>query len=239
MNEKPILFSGPMVRALLSGAKSQTRRAVKYATGLVGGLSSYSYDGPCPANPHQHLFSCGATIARVTCPYGTAGTKLWVKENYCVNKWEWSGKFKYDGIRLIGKYTVDASPFDIALPTRESVLFYERKRPIGNMSGRFMYRSLSRITLEITSVRVERVRAISTEDIFAEGIERHHVDRPVLMSHAISAGFQWAELWQKINGKESWERNDWVWRIEFKRNGEATPSCRPSPPSSSAPISKQ
>lgn len=168
MNTKPILFSGQMVRAILDGIKTQTRRIVTDES-----LITLHADGtPAKAQPK--------------CKYGKPGDTLWVKETFAIHPCSGDLFFRADG------------------------------DPHGAMSGWkwkpsiFMPRKASRITLEIESVRVERLRNIENAplDIAAEGMPKD----------SRMGDIQWyRDLWQSINGISSWSENPFVWVITFKR----------------------
>lgn len=218
VRERPILFSGPMVRALLDGRKMQTRRVVKCVGGLRRGDR---WAGP--ANPASGRlvyrdggawddaleFPRAAPIAK--CPHGQPGERLWVRETwgYCPES--------PGGIEYRASWTLD----DEQSETRDF-----NWRPSIHMP-----RWASRITLEITGVRVERVQEISEEDAAAEGAftldERLKQDaaRTCLAEGRESCGPRdyFRELWGSINGERpgcSWDANPWVWVIEFQRIGE-------------------
>lgn len=238
--ERPILFSGAMVRALLAGTKTQTRRAVKSvelargeAMGVrvapgtfcyidfdgVPGLSWRPFGGS-PTVPYPPEKVAAA------CPYGAPGDRLWVRET-----WAKAGEVG-DSV----EYRADNGD-----PTNG------RWRPSIHMPRR-----VSRLTLEVTDVRVERLQDISESDSQAEGVEattlpeEWHAVRlmhghneaiafPSLPSDAtisdlglrslchvpprvlISARDQYARLWEDINGADSWAKNPWVWVIEFRK----------------------
>lgn len=200
MKERPILFSAPMVRALRAGTKTQTRRAV----------NDRHIDAAPPACFFQWL--------RERCPYGQTGDRLWVRET-----WQHSN--------------FPLGPYD-----ESCTVFYradymdDPHGPDGEKSpeGRYrnwkpsihMFRSASRILLEVTAVRVERLQDISAADAVAEGIardgdgyERFHVDpdAPVGQSFTRNPVLAYRGLWEKINGVGAWDKNPWVWVIEFKR----------------------
>ncbi len=172
MRERPILFSAPMVRAILGGRKTQTRRVVK--------------DRYIDAVFLVHFFK----YLRGNCPYGQPGDRLWVRESFCDARSAGAGCVLY---RASG---------DRACRWKPSI---------------HMPRSASRILLEITAVRVERLNDISEADAKAEGLMR------------VSDGFRGADglpwyanpvasyrsLWESINGAGSWAANPWVWVIEF------------------------
>lgn len=200
MKERPILFSAPMVRALRAGTKTQTRRVVK----------DRHIDAAPPACFFQWL--------RERCPYGQTGDRLWVRET-----WQHSN--------------FPLGPYD-----ESCTVFYradymdDPHGPDGEKSpeGRYrnwepsihMFRSASRILLEVTAVRVERLQDISAADAVAEGIardgdgyERFHADpdAPVGQSFTRNPVLAYRGLWESINGVGAWDKNPWVWVIEFKR----------------------
>ncbi|MEN9419703.1 MAG: hypothetical protein RI988_3324 [Pseudomonadota bacterium] len=219
MKERPILFSAPMVRALLAGTKTQTRREVK-----VPGVKSNLWGGP--------LNYRGVAIVRadvdylsvpgvgsVFCPYGQPGDRLWVREAWDFIPEGDSGTPSCAGIR----YWADAGYELRTPPSNYNPMLYgkERVRPSIHMP-----RWASRITLEVTGVRVERLQDISEADAQAEGVTPKW--EPGCSGRLMEAfgGFSfrpaasaYAELWEQINGPGSWDANPWVWVVEFKRVG--------------------
>ena len=185
MKERPILFSGPMVRAILEGRKTQTRRIVKVRGGL-------EYIGPkgCEHEPdswgYPHPCDDGyLTLADgIKCPYGKPGDRLWVRETWAPAEWPPTGP--------------------PAVYRADEGMFASQWKPSIHMP-----RAVSRITLEVVSVRVERLQDISEEDALAEGI--------TLVERGTSPVDQFNKLWESINGPGSWEANPWVWVVEFKR----------------------
>ena len=204
MTDRPILFSAPMVRALLSGTKTQTRRVLKQATGpslSVGmdddepGVAALSWlwgDGP-GHDVHE-------TIKRVRCPYGQPGDRLYVRET-------WQAVNGNDRARHIVTHPApDRGWIEYAATPRIDEPAYKWRPSI------HMPRWASRITLEVTGVRVERLHACNEVDAIAEGAPWAACGAPQGGSH--KAGF--AQLWEQINGDGSWDENPWVWVIEFK-----------------------
>ncbi len=204
VKEMPIIFSGSNVRAILDGRQTMTRRLVKNdPLALINLEVCKPYDN----------------ILLSYCPYGKIGDRIWVKECWATSK-------AYDSI-----------------PPREcdgECIWYQAGGMIGpsatdELRGKwrpsmFMPRKLSRIDLEITNVRVERLQEISEEDSIAEGIEttpgrEGHNDRWLIKSlnslNGISSTnnpvFAYQLLWESINGSGSWDKNPLVWVIEFKR----------------------
>ena len=208
MTERPILFSAPMVRALLDGSKTQTRRAVKFnIAGRVGKLSN-----------QWHIESPGVVNL---CPYGQPGDHLWVRERF---KDVCSGQIKagYGELRYGVAYSADnvvvwrPHPTIIhdlrQMPNTGPLQFQQLPwRPSIHMSRR-----ASRITLEVTDVRVQRLQDISEEDAVAEGAEPFRL--PVHPGNeSIRHKLGYAALWDQINGAGAWDANPWVWAISFRR----------------------
>lgn len=204
VKERPILFSGSMVRAILEGRKTQTRRIVN--------LNRAYHD--CGRHEimewrNQNGFWFGLyewnTVARLQCPYGSVGERLWVRET-------WAPKSSWD---------VEAGClYKASEPDQYKDLPFKWKPSI------HMPRWASRINLEITGVRVERLNDISEADATAEGIHNFGGDLglfgydpkgtpcPMVGGSATEA---FALLWESINGPGSWALNPWVWVVEFKR----------------------
>ena len=188
MKERPMLFSAPMVRAILDGRKTVTRRIVK-ARDLEW------------MDVHQGLREPDNAER---CPYGQpGGDRLYVRET-------WAAPHAYDHLppRLIPQ---DARIHYAATEDRGGLLW----RPSIHMP-----RWASRILLEVTGVRVERLNDISKADAIAEGAPPSHpsIDRvSAEYGHADFSRSWYAQLWDQINGAGSWDANPWVWVIEFKR----------------------
>ena len=186
MNEKPILFSGPMVRAILEGRKTQTRRAVKFPV-LDRNGTGCEISG-CEIN------SC-LNQGLELCPFGHPGGRLWLRET-----WRKAYPKTSDSEGVV--YRADK---DRSLGMDE---YSDRHRWKPSI---FMPRWASRITLEIVSVRVERLKDISHRDALSEGVE-YDVSIPEGSPLA-----RYQNLWDSINGKKyPWKSNPWVWVIEFK-----------------------
>lgn len=196
MKTRPILFSGPMVRAILDGRKTQTRRVVK------PDLFPHC-EASLKANGHVALRMLGFDFPM---PYGQPGELLWVKETFGIHR----DCPKRD--KPVGKGWLHYSADDSGCPR---TLVGKLKPSI------FMRREYSRITLEIESVRVERLQDISESDAVAEGIKASECVNPEVTpqgGHRIESPI-WAyrKLWESINGPGSWDKNPWVWVIGFKR----------------------
>lgn len=239
MKELPIIFSAPMVRAILDGRKTQTRRVVKpsayqlrYAKDKFGGFADFNEANEAAGIAAQ--ISIGQSL--VTCPYGQPGDRLWVRETWRVGAWaEDDGliavDYKADGYCRQEWLTVsDENLFDRLWrqSTDDSIQHYGRlarykwkpgKSPCRWRSSRFMPRLASRVTLEITGVRVEHLNDISEEDAIAEGSQIPVDQLPKSCRQGcLSERTQFARIWNSINGKKyPWESNPWVWVIEFRR----------------------
>jgi hypothetical protein len=195
MKERPILFSAQMVKAILSGAKTQTRRAVNPQPQPPGVLTTG--DGcwrRMGRDGLAHVFDWERE-----CPYGQAGDRLWVRE-------VWTGSFHLDSFHVA--YAADGSERFTEAPLGY-ILPKAALKPSNWVTPLFMPRWASRITLEITDVRVQRLQDISEKDAKAEGFTWEDVWK-------YSDLFK--ELWDSINGKKHpWSENCWVWAITFKR----------------------
>jgi hypothetical protein len=214
VNEKPILFSAEMVRAILDGRKSQTRRVVKpQKGGVIAGAAAEPYHAIEVFGGGQwHIAS---RMECRPCPYGIPGNQLWVKETHYKY-----GKWIKDGFTAKGKQrwrfralTTECRYFDYPPPGVKPNSF--RKGAWYKRPSIFMRRADSRITLEITAIRVQRVQDISEMDCYAEGRSLNDETDPV--SRPGAAWFR--ELWDKINAKRGypWESNPWVWAVSFRR----------------------
>lgn len=224
MKERPILFSGPMVRALRDGTKTQTRRACKPQpiadARFVGG-----HHLPATKRTPGQEISVEAPYVHIACPYGQPGDRLAVRETfYAWGHWtkrysekkrreEWHFVDETMGTGKAYRYEADEK-----LPRRKRELHEVGwwKRP-----AIFMPRAASRITLEITRVRVERLQDISEADAMAEGIVRQPDGGYGLADtthyHFTDPRQSYFSLWEAINGDGSVEANPWVWAIEFRR----------------------
>ncbi|MCK6414710.1 MAG: hypothetical protein L6Q63_04005 [Giesbergeria sp.] len=194
MKERPILFSAPMVCALLAGTKTQTRRVVKPQPRRV--------DGGVPFGDAPQWAHAEPGTAMMRCPYGKRGDRLWVRETF--------QRFTDDGETL---YKADPAGLKAMNELRRDECAEARWRPAIHMP-----RWASRITLEITSVRVERLQDIDISAAQAEGVS--DTGSLILDSAGNEQGgpiAEYAVLWEQINGPGSWDANPWVWVLEFRR----------------------
>ena len=222
MKERSIIFGGEMVRALLEGRKTQTRRVIKPQPNIDEyGLSwsSRLYDNGLGANSF-HTKSLSPSIMDAwanACSYGKPGDLLWVREAFA--EAYQMGKNYFTTMIPTSASSRDAMRTTIYKATAEVPPTAEIKWK----SSRFMPRTASRITLEITNVRVERLQDISEEDAKAEGVPVDdsacdHVRLRCADIGCLGPGYRssFCELWEKINGKKHpWASNPWVWVVEF------------------------
>ncbi|MFQ1679202.1 morphogenetic protein [Pantoea dispersa] len=198
MTERGMIFNAEMVRAVLDGSKTQTRRIMKSQpmphpacegdfwfrcnkTRSMIKVSDFTpRNGPLP-DAHEYFSMC--------CPFGAVGDRLWVRETWA-------------------RYNIDQNSHEMAYRATAPDDWPKegRWRPSIHMP-----RWASRITLEITGVRVERLNDISEDDAKAEGAPTECC----VIGDKHFLGFR--SLWRSIYGADSWQANPWVWVIEFKR----------------------
>lgn len=249
MKERPILFSGPMVRAILDGRKTQTRRIVKPQpyihpdddNGWIIDYKKHPYAWP------ERFFD-----GTVKCHFGKLGDSLWVRE-------KWATYWRHNTSGYVEAYNF-TGPIDLnifngkshtAIGNAGGIEYaatypdggYGYSERIGQFVGEIkkwrssihMPRWASRIDLEITNVRVERLQDISEEDAIAEGVDYHKCPTTQTnasieaqrIAHRIGMAAEhvskidyiggYRTLWESINGEGSWDANPWVWVVEFKR----------------------
>lgn len=228
MKERPILFSAPMVRAILDGRKTQTRRIMK------------AQPSPCDHKPWPgaydpkwvcdedgwHCATCGngvelartkSGVTGIRCPYGDRGDRLWVRETWGINH------FEYCRPAPIPK----ARPADV----EDQHLVYfateddcEIRNEMPKCPAIHMPRWASRITLEVTEVRIERLNDISADDAEAEGLWRGRARRHLFWQNVSECRLfegrshkrAFAELWDSVNGEGAWAADPWVWVVSFR-----------------------
>lgn len=225
MKERPILFSAPMVRAIMAGTKTQTRRVVK----------------PQPERSGDGVLMWGASHrgmrfgvegmdvppgVLVRCPYGQPGDRLWVRETfYAWGRWEtrYNQKKGRDEWHFVDLTATSGRKYRYAAEGDGLIPMPGRREVAGVIPGWwkrpaiFMPHRASRITLEISGVRVERLQDINAADALAEGVNVHpdHHSKPATSIYSPVQAFR--DLWESINGPDSWDVNPWVWAIEFRR----------------------
>lgn len=221
--ERPILFSGPMVRTILEGRKTQTRRVCR-------GQPMEAWTGSVVEDGQVFMTQTGNDCRMLMrCPYGQPGDRIWVRETWCEASPEHRDhrNVRQAFYKADGEHTVESE--EIRQRFIQAGHDY-RWRPSIHMP-----RWASRIDLEITAVRVERLLKISKEDAIAEGAKRNDApgeewDGSYLTQRYIdgiegaqddepheSARAWYSNLWESINGPHSWVLNPWVWVVEFKR----------------------
>jgi len=207
--ERPILFQGAMVRAILDGTKTQTRRVMKCPR-------HYQIEERDDGTPWPWMYDDDRNCDHfLPCPYGQPGDRLWCREAWRADAM-FDGRPPRDippGARIEYEATSGA---DVPWPASMGKL-----RP-----SMFMPRWASRIVLEVTKVRVQRLRDIREADCWAEGIEAvdgaftrdQHIDMTRRLGCCIDdAKPSYALLWESINGPGSWDANPWVWAVSFRR----------------------
>jgi len=204
MNERPILFKAEMVNAIIEGRKTQTRRILKGSAEFKGPYNS--------AYIEQYKNDRGW---KRICPHGKPGDRLWIRETHAFDK-----QLDYLKASQLSKYEPVFYHANTMVRTVAcSMIEKGRTRP-----SIFMPRWASRIQLEITDIRVERLNDISEEDCDAEGFggDFPHVVMPTLDPGDWSDGQKslpecYRDIWESINGPGSWDSNPFVWVISFKR----------------------
>lgn len=207
MKERPILFSAPMVRALLAGTKTQTRRVVKRPLMC---LCNHPIEHHIEHQGWTTLGAC-APFQRdwfaSPCPYGQPGDRLWVRETWQHSNHPYGPADESCAIFYRADYWDDPHGMDGEKSPEGK---YREWRP-----SIHMFRWASRILLEIVSVRVERLHDISEADALEEGITYNDIPNNGL--DPMRARTWYRRLWDSINGPGSWDANPFVWVVEFKR----------------------
>lgn len=188
MKKRPILFSAPMVRAILAGTKTQTRRVVKPE-------AAFTFSDPRMAWPRG--------IPK--CRYGQPGDQLWVRETHFINDFRVAAVPENERADCEILYRATDQDYIRNMEDTEGLVW---------SPSIHMPRWASRITLEITGVRIERLHDISESDALAEGISPE-MDIAWQSGDDTPVGL-FGELWESINGANSWDEDPWVWVIEFK-----------------------
>lgn len=213
MKERPILFSSAMVRAILLGSKTQTRRVVKpqpVYRDVQGLFASWVFKGGL-------LYPNAKTDVLAMCPYGQPGDRLWVREahsigpgpNAVLEPVESGGVLRWPHITYAADGAVERKD------ERWKGIFGKSRPSI------HMHRWASRITLEVTGVRVERLQDLSEADARYEGIQQCEGGSMDYLANDYAQGYSsvasFRSLWESLNGASSWDANPWVWVVEFKR----------------------
>ncbi|WP_151832236.1 hypothetical protein [Acinetobacter ursingii] len=206
MKERPILFNTEMVKSILEGRKTQTRRILNcdhpVVTGFVpNGIYGY-WKGTAKSDAviQQYISTFPFTIK---CPFGLVGDRLWVRETF----------------RLFDSDECPHADFPCGCPSWGTPLYRashdcfdgEKWTPSIHMP-----RSASRILLEITNIRIERLNDISSDDAKAEGFDYSTHPSSIEMGYAIGAKTNFRFTWEQIYGQNAWNKNPWVWVVEFR-----------------------
>lgn len=211
MKERPILFSTPMVQAILGGTKTQTRRVVKPTPELVK-IEMTDTEGYYLYDKKSRIgYSVEHGDAVEICPYGQIGDVLWVRETWQYSQDELGNNSSTTKGDCFGKFLYKANG-DTPDTWKPSI---------------FMPREACRIRLKITDIRVEQLHYISEDDAKAEGSPMYVMGHGVIDNSKLNAdpgyssfinyrmGFE--HLWKSINGPESWDLNPFVWVISFEK----------------------
>ncbi|MGP1216209.1 MULTISPECIES: morphogenetic protein [Serratia] len=208
MKERPVIFNGEMVRAIIDGRKTQTRRAISDRHRHL--IDVASQVGECYPLESGIDHANSQSYYREHCPFGRVGDRLWVREAYQ------GPLFNFDQMET---YLEDTSKFErpefceYRADGGKTPEYYDADDNLrfGWKPSIHMPRWASRITLEITAVRVERLNDISDGDAISEGCSISD------MKSCDCVADVFARLWSSIYGAESWRANPWVWVIEFRR----------------------
>lgn len=247
VRERPILFAAPLVRAILDGKKTQTRRLIKpqptrslpHTKPINGGDSGENWTMHHPLgwkwqkNKGWSSFVADDADSKFVdclacdCPFGRAGDRLWVKETWRPRIAHSHGEDACDCADVTLRYEADGAERFVDDRGVPHEWMMPKAAARGNVSPLLMPRWASRITLEITNVRVQRLQDISEEDARAEGATRDSepCDHKRLSCEDIGCmgpGYRssFAQLWSDLNGREgplSWAANPFVWVIDFRR----------------------
>ncbi len=221
MKERPILFNADMVGAVLDGRKTQTRRIIQSPAKNMqaSGHKVIEYREPGDKWYGEHVFSmrnqsgtwCDYTKEQfpAKCPFGAVGDRLWVRETFRVHS-----------------RATDVATLVYKASEQQSWTQQTHRVPIEKCNkpavvdtwtpSIHMPRWASRITLEITGVRVERLNSMTEKDALAEGCLGGHDSIPGYQ-YSATPHEHFHHVWQSIYGADSWQANPWVWVIEFKR----------------------
>lgn len=219
VKERPILFSAPMVRSILAGQKTVTRRAVRHQPDVpvTDAIPRRNFPhGPAMIDwywrpKHGHLNGVPSAGWDFKCPYGQPGDRLWVREAFGSQIRSYGGG--------TGRFTVyrATSPDAIDFKCASG-----KEYPVKWKPSIHMPRHLNRILLEITDIRVERLQKISEEQAIAEGIDVSICQQfletsPTRHQCKLAALHGFSGLWESINGAGAWDSNPWVWVVKFKQ----------------------
>lgn len=219
MKERPILFSGPMVRAILDGSKTQTRRVIQPQpcrtlpeTKEIGPSFDMHYPSGWRWHRSRGVQCFGqdaealAGVAALLSPYGKPGDRLWVRETWAPVDFL-AGGYELEEPHCVGYRADESARYCFGDKQRAADTYAWNWSAVKWKPSIFMPRWASRITLEVIDVRVQRVRDIGESDAVAEGMPAH---RPLAV---------FRDLWETLNAKRGygWDVNPWVWAVTFRR----------------------
>lgn len=221
MKERPVLFNGDMVRAILDGRKTQTRRMVKPQREGPVWSAKPAQNPRYERHSHDWWLPTGTKpySALPPCPYGAVGDRIWVRETWGVVSHDFDENEQIiDWVPDRPATAIHEMPFGNGYYSGHAIYAADGEFTWGDDDGHgekscwkpsiHMPRKACRLVLEITNVRVERLRDMSQQDARAEGV--------IAASGPIEAGLAFRQLWESIYGTDSWQANPWVWVIEFK-----------------------
>lgn len=202
-NYYPVLYQTEMVQAILEDRKEQTRRLFKKIPRLSSDL-----------NWAAKFLQKNKELRYQYSPYGKPGDVLWVRETFReVNHYGFDYEFY--------EYKAGGTSAHCFIPDMDQLLHDDKWKPSIHMP-----KEAARIFLEVTDVRIEKLQNISEKDAIAEGVHKHsdygstgyvHYGKPDESFTDIDAVWSFETLWESINGSGSWNKNPWVWVIEFKK----------------------
>ncbi|WKL60475.1 hypothetical protein QZN18_21090 [Klebsiella variicola] len=227
MKERGMIFNADMVRAILDGRKTQTRRIVKGTDGAMKFCKEWDINGKevfVVLGEKDHT-GMNPVLGAISCPFGAVGDRIWVRETWatlgnedgCCIDWEGNlCKGDERSAARIYRASCEQRPGDYGLWSIPDDAYWKPHTKEHKFEGAWrpsihMPRWASRILLEITNVRVERLKSISDGDAVREGCSTAD------MKSGDCVADVFARLWASIYGSDSWKTNPWVWVIEFKR----------------------
>lgn len=215
--EKPIIFSGPMVRSILEGRKRQTRRIITPQFGKTWGQGVRLGDDAYSV--HVDIQEPNGEWKWLRCPYGKPGDRLWVRETWAnITSRDATECIAYradrSGREVLRDYGGEGDFVGLGKPCEPWIEDGTRWKPSIHMPRKY-----ARIFLRLTDVRVERLNEISEADAIAEGVGTL-VDPDLLGTSKSIKSACFATLWDSLHGAGSWSANPWVWVISFQRESD-------------------
>ena len=216
MKETGLMFKAPLVRAILSGQKTQTRRVIKPQPDASHSGAPYWNIGGYRASWCRSLEDGGPLVPAnpLSCPFGRPGDRIYVRETWdpdppCDGTWSYT---QWAGCR---QGQIEGVPERFRTPEHCNYEASWQGGPMAWTPSIHMPKWAARIWLEITGVRVERLHDISESDALAEGISAESIKGLSRAGFKRPAGINFRDLWTGLGG--DWDANPWVWAIDFKR----------------------